>query len=76
MALIPRVKYDAPSESVLVWRWPSEELTLGTQLVVNQSQEAILFKGGQALDVFGPGTHTLATDNIPLLQKLINLASG
>ncbi len=76
MALIPRVKYDAPSESVLVWRWPSEELTLGTQLVVNQSQEAILFKGGQALDVFGPGTHTLATDNIPLLQKLINLPFG
>ena len=77
MAMIDRVIYEGPpSEEALVWRWPSEDLTLGTQLIVNQSQEAILFKGGQALDVFGPGTHTLATDNIPLLRKLINLPFG
>ena len=47
-----------------------------TQLIVNESQEAILFKGGQALDVFGAGRHTLTTNNIPILSKLINLPFG
>lgn len=61
---------------MLVWRWPNDELTLGTQLIVSESQEAILFKGGQAVDHFGPGTHTLATDNLPLLGNLINLPFG
>lgn len=77
MAFIDRVKYQGPqSDSVLVWRWPSEELVLGTQVIVGPSQEAILVKGGQAFDTFGPGTHTLATENIPLLRKLVNLPFG
>ena len=37
-----------------------------TQVIVNQSQEAILYKSGKALDLFGPGRHTLKTQNIPL----------
>jgi membrane protease subunit (stomatin/prohibitin family) len=44
--------------------------------VVNESQEALFFKGGKALDLFGPGTHTLATGNLPLLDKLVNLPFG
>ncbi len=77
VALIDRVKYEGPeANSVLVWKWPSEELVLGTQLIVGPSQEALLVKGGQALDLFGPGTHTLATENIPLLRKLVNLPFG
>lgn len=60
----------------LVYKFPSEDLTLGAQLIVNQGQEAVFFKGGQALDVFGPGTHTLATENLPLLRKLVNLPFG
>jgi membrane protease subunit (stomatin/prohibitin family) len=39
-----------------------------TQLIVNESQEAILFKGGQALDLFPSGRHTLQTANIPILK--------
>lgn len=77
VALIDRVKYEGPdASSVLVWKWPGEDLVLGTQLIVGPSQEALLVKGGQALDVFGPGTHTLATENIPLLRKLVNLPFG
>jgi len=82
MTLIDWVAYEpertgnSRDENLLVWRWPSDELTLGTQLIVNQSQEAIFFKGGQALDLFGPGTHTLAADNLPLIQKLVNLPFG
>lgn len=78
MAFIDRVKYDGPvgQQPWLVYKWPSENLVLGSQLIVNKSQEAVFFRGGNALDVFGPGTHTLSTANIPLLQKLVNLPFG
>lgn len=62
MALIDRTKFDLNGASeFLGWKCPSDSLTLGTQLIVNESQEAIFYKGGQALDLFGPGTHKLAT---------------
>lgn len=75
MAIIDRIKFSGSSD-VLVWKWPSDAITLGSQLIVNESQEAIFYKGGQALDLFGPGTHTLATGNLPLLRKIINLPFG
>ena len=82
MAIIDVVKYDGPN-NVLVWKWRSltnsnreEELRYGTQLVVNQSQEACFIKGGQLLDVFGPGTHTLSSKNLPILSSIIGLAFG
>jgi membrane protease subunit (stomatin/prohibitin family) len=82
MAIIDVLKYDGPN-NVLVWKWRStsnesreEELRYGTQLVVNQSQEACFIKGGQLLDVFGPGTHTLSSKNLPILSGIIGLAFG
>ena len=75
MATIDRVKYDGPG-NVLVWRYPADNLSWGTQVIVNQAQEAIFFKGGAALDVLGPGTHTLRTANIPLLRGLIAAPFG
>jgi len=73
--IIDRIKYDGdPNE--LVWKFPYDNLSIGAQLIVNESQEAIFYKGGQALDTFGPGTHTLSASNIPLLQKLVNLPFG
>ncbi|MEL7569671.1 MAG: SPFH domain-containing protein [Eubacteriaceae bacterium] len=75
MAVIEVVKYNG-SPDVFVWKYPSEELGTWTQLIVNESQEAILFKGGQALDLFAAGRHTLETSNIPLLNKIINLPFG
>lgn len=76
MAIIDRIRFDAPSEEMLVWRYPGDQLKLGSQLVVNQSQEAVFVKGGEALDVFGPGTHTLSTGNLPLLHRRVNLSFG
>ncbi len=76
MALIDRVKYDAPDDTSFVWKYPSEDLKIGSQVIVNQGQEVIFVKGGQALDLLEPGTHTLNTGNIPLLNKLINLPFG
>jgi len=63
----------------IVHRWPefgSGEIRLGAQLVVRESQTAVFFRDGKALDVFGPGRHTLTTLNLPLLGQLVNLAFG
>jgi membrane protease subunit (stomatin/prohibitin family) len=76
MALVNVIKYEAPDDSIFVWKYPSDKIRLGSQLIVNEGQEAIFVKGGQALDSFDPGTHTLATGNIPLIDKLINLPFG
>lgn len=75
MAIIDVIKYNS-TPNVLAWKYPFEELGTWTQLIVSESQEALLFKGGQALDLFAPGRHTLDTANIPLLSRLINLPFG
>lgn len=75
MAIIAVVKYNGGPD-VFAWKYPSEELGTWTQLIVNESQEAVLYKGGQALDLFGAGRHTLDTANIPILNKIVNLPFG
>lgn len=78
MAIIDRIKYDGPQDASpwLIHKYSSEEFVLGSQLIVNQGQEALFFKGGEALDLFGAGTHTLHTGNLPLLKKIVNLPFG
>lgn len=78
MAIIDRIKYDGPNDGLpwLVYKCPSDQYVLGSQLIVSEGQEAIFFKGGEALDVFGPGTFTLKSGNLPLLDKLVNLPFG
>jgi membrane protease subunit (stomatin/prohibitin family) len=75
MAIVDVVKYNGTPD-VFAWKYPSEALGTWTQLIVNEAQEAVLFKGGQALDVLGSGRHTLETKNIPILNKIINLPFG
>ncbi|WP_100065483.1 SPFH domain-containing protein [Miniphocaeibacter massiliensis] len=75
MAIVDVVKYNGGPD-IFAWKYPSEELGTWTQLIVNESQEAILFKGGKALDIFQSGRHTLETKNIPFLNKIINLPFG
>jgi len=75
VALIDVVKWDNPG-SQLVWKFPNSELSTATQLIVNESQTAILFKSGQRCDVFRAGRHTLSTGNIPVLNGLVNLPFG
>ena len=76
MALVNVLKYEAPDDSIFVWKHPSNQIKIGSQLIVGEGQQAIFVKGGQALDCFDPGTHTLVTGNIPLIDKLINLPFG
>lgn len=75
MPIIEVVKYNG-NPDVFAWKYPSEELGTWTQLIVNESQEAVLFKGGKSLDVFTAGRHTLETANIPILNNLVNLPFG
>ena len=75
MAVIDRVKWDGSPE-VVAWKFPSEELSTWTQLIVNETQEAFLVRGGVYEGPFGAGRHTLSTENIPLISKLINLPFG
>jgi membrane protease subunit (stomatin/prohibitin family) len=75
MALIDVVKYQADSNQ-FVWKFPSQDLRLGSQLVVSVSQKAFFMTGGKIYDEFESGTHTLKSGNIPLLNKLINLPFG
>ena len=75
MAIVDVVQYHGTPD-IFAWRYPSNELGTWTQLIVNESQEAILVKGGQICDVFTAGRHTLSTGNIPILNKIINLPFG
>lgn len=69
------IKYEGDN-STFIWKHPCEDFNTTTQLIVHESQEAIFFFNGQALDLFGPGRHTLETENIPLLRRLINIPTG
>lgn len=62
--------------STFIWKHPSEDFNCFTQLIVHESQEAIFFMNGQALDLFGPGRYTLETQNIPIIGKLLNRVTG
>lgn len=66
------IKYEGDNNT-LIWKHPIEDFNYGSQLIVHESQEAIFFKDGQALDLFGPGRHTLVTQQLPLLEKLYKL---
>ncbi len=73
------LEHHDPSGEQIVYRFPQEgsaEIKLGAQLVVHEAQEAVLYRDGKALDVFGPGRHTLSTQNIPILTKLLALPFG
>ncbi|MCU0293469.1 MAG: SPFH domain-containing protein [Thermoanaerobaculaceae bacterium] len=70
--------YD-PTGQEIAYRFPpdgSADVKWGAQLIVHEAQEAVFYRDGRALDVFGPGRHTLTTQNIPLLTKLLAAPFG
>ena len=69
------IKYEGDNDT-FVWKHPIEDFNLGSQLIVHESQEAIFFLNGQALDTFGPGRHTLETESLPILKKIQDLPTG
>lgn len=69
------IKYEGDNNT-FIWKHPSEDFNSLTQLIVHESQEAIFFMNGQALDTYGPGRYTLETQNIPKIGKFLNRATG
>ncbi len=79
MAILDVIEWFDPSGREIIHRVPeggSGEFRLGSQLIVRESQAAVFFRDGKALDTFGPGRHTLTTANLPLLTRLISLPFG
>ena len=73
------IQYQDPTGSTMVARWPSDgtaAIRLGSQLIVEESQQAVFFRDGKALDTFGPGRHTLATQNVPVIASLFGIPFG
>lgn len=66
------IKYEGDN-NVFIWKHPIEDFNYGSQLIVHESQEAVFFKDGQALDLFGPGRYTIETQQLPLLEKVYAL---
>ncbi len=71
------VEYPSEMTDELVHRFPEQgiaDLRLGSQVIVREAQNAVFMRDGNALDVFGPGRHTITTANVPILTRLIGLA--
>ena len=74
MALMNLIEYVDEQGGEMVHRIPEQgsgEFKVGSQLIVRESQWAVFFRDGKAYDTFGPGRHTLATQNIPLLTAIL-----
>ncbi|HAJ34262.1 MAG TPA: virion core protein (lumpy skin disease virus) [Chloroflexi bacterium] len=72
---------EAPNQGAneLVVRIPevgSGDFRLGSQVIVRESQNAIFYRDGKSLDMFGPGRHTITTANLPLLSSVMNFFTG
>lgn len=77
MALIDCASWKPESEEfVFAYRFPQTNLSTYTQLIVYESQEAFLFSKGQLMGKFGPGKHTLDTENLPILRSLFGIPFG
>lgn len=75
MAIIDVVKWEANNKE-FCHKFPSEDLKTGTQLVVYSAQTAFFVSGGRICDEFSAGTYTLKSDNLPILNKIINIPFG
>ena len=64
------IKYEGDN-TTFIWKHPLEDFNSLTQLIVHETQEAIFFMNGQALDQFGPGRYTLETQNVPKIGKFL-----
>jgi excisionase family DNA binding protein len=73
------IEYPNEMREELVHRFPesgSGDFRIGSQLIVRESQRAVFFRDGNALDVFGAGRHTIATANVPKVVDFIGKAFG
>ena len=74
-AIASVIEYEGDN-TTFIWKHPTENFNTGSQLIVHESQEAVFFMNGEALDLFGPGRHTLETQNLPLVRKFFSAPTG
>lgn len=73
--VIDVIKYEGDNRT-FIWKHPCEDFNTGSQLIVHESQEAVFFRDGKALESFGAGRHTLETQNMPRLKDHFNVIAG
>ena len=79
MAILDVIEWVDQGSNEIVHRVPeygSGEFRLGSQCIVRDSQVAVFFRDGKALDTLPPGRHTLSTQNIPILAGILSLPFG
>lgn len=75
MSLLQLIEQEMTNDQLVV-RSHIEDFNAKSQLIVYESQEAIFYKNGQALDLFGPGRHTLSSENVPVLKRFFSHLFG
>ncbi len=72
LPFIEIIEGTTPDPNLLMWKYidSDHEIKNGAKLTVRESQQAMLLNQGQLADVFGPGMHSLSTDNVPILSRL------
>ena len=71
MPIIEKVSWDTAGAEDIAYRFPNLSLKYGSQVIVKENQWAVFFRDGKAYDVFGPGRHTITSNNVPLLTAAI-----
>ena len=69
------IKYEGGNE-VFISKYPQEDFYTGSVLIVHESQEAVFFSSGEALDSFGPGSYPIEVENLPLASRFFNRVTG
>jgi excisionase family DNA binding protein len=68
------IQYEDDMTTTVAYHYPEQNLRFGSQVVVGPAQQAVFVRDGKALDVFGPGRHTITSANVPLLTPLLSRA--
>jgi len=73
--LLDVLRYEGDNSSI-VHKHKIQDFNTKSQIIVGESQEALFYKDGQALDLFGPGRHSLNSDNLPILKRVFSKLFG